>query len=127
MPDELSRSGVLEETQHVFNAALILRRAIQSLQPSTPFPAEPANLSEEKIDVHVPSELYNFLSWIMTGKVQDMAPCLNKRVELDNCFLLMSFLDVLFNFLSFICVTEFSYHFHVVHIAVMCKTNSYKK
>ena len=100
MPNELSRSGVLEETQHVFNAALILRRAIQSLQPSTPFPAEPADLSEEKIDVHVPSELYNFLSWIMTGKVQDMAPCLNKRVELDNCFLLMymSFLDVLFNF-----------------------------
>ena len=111
VPDELSRSGVLEEAQHVFNAALILRRAIQSLQPSTPFPAEPADLSEEKIDVHVPSELYNFLSWIMTGKVQDMAPCLNKRVELDNCFLLMSFLDVLFNFLSFICVTEFSYHF----------------
>ena len=63
----------------------------------------------------------------MTGKVQDMAPCLNKRVELDNCFLLMSFLDVLFNFLSFICVTEFSYHFHVVHIAVMCKTYSYQK
>ena len=86
MPDELSRSGVLEETQHVFNAALILRRAIQSLQPITPFPAEPADLSEEKIDVHVPSELYNFLSWIMTGKVQDMAPCLNKRVELENCF-----------------------------------------
>ena len=80
MPDELSRSGVLEETQHVFNAALILRRAIQSLQPITPFPAEPADLSEEKIDVHVPSELYNVLSWIMTGKVQDMAPCLNKRV-----------------------------------------------
>ena len=91
MPDELSRSGELEETQHVFNAALILRRVkcIQSLQPITPFPAEPADLSEEKIDVHVPSELYNFLSWIMTGKVQDMAPCLNKRVELDNCFLLM--------------------------------------
>ena len=38
VPDELSRSGVLEETQHVFNAALILRRAIQSLQPITPFP-----------------------------------------------------------------------------------------
>ena len=108
VPDELSRSGELEETQHVFNAALILSRAIQSLQPITPFPAEPADLSEEKIDVHVPSELYNFLSWIMTGKVQDMAPCLNKRVELDNCFLLMFFLDVLFNFLSFICVTEFS-------------------
>ena len=108
MPDELSRSGELEETQHVFNAALILRRAIQSLQPITLFPAEPADLSEEKINVHVPSELYNFLSWIMTGKVQDMAPCLNKRVELDNCFLLMFFLDVLFNFLSFICVTEFS-------------------
>ena len=86
MPDELSHSGELEETQHVFNAALILRRAIQSLQPITPFPAEPADLSEEKINVHVPSELYNFLSWIMTGKVQDMAPCLNKRVELDNCF-----------------------------------------
>ena len=36
--DELSRSGELEETQHVFNAALILRRAIciQSLQPITP-------------------------------------------------------------------------------------------
>ena len=127
MPDELSRSGVLEETQRVFNAALILRRAIQSLQPSTPFPAEHADLSEEKIDVHVPSELYNFLSWKMTGKVQDMVPCLNKRVELDNCFLLMSFLDVLFNFLSFICVTEFSYHFYVVHIAVMCKTYSYQK
>ena len=45
----------------MFNAALILRRAIQSLQASTPFPAEPADLSEEKIDVHVPSELYNFL------------------------------------------------------------------
>ena len=45
----------------------------------------------------------------MTGKVQDMAPCLNKRVELDKCFSLMFFLDVLFNFLSFICVTEFSY------------------
>ena len=28
--DELSRSGVLEETQHVYNAALILRCAIQS-------------------------------------------------------------------------------------------------
>ena len=109
MPDELSRRGVLEETQHEFNAALILRRAIQSLQPITPFPAEPADLSEEKIDVHVPSELYNFLSWIMTGKVQDLAPCLNlKRVELDNCFSLMFFLDMLFNFLSFICVTEFS-------------------
>ena len=83
------------------------------------------------IDVHVPSELYNFLSWIMTGKVQDMAPCLNKRVELDNCFLLMFFLDVLFNFLSFICVTEFSlacwYQFHVVHIAVMSKTYSSQK
>ena len=94
MPDELSCSGELEETQHVFNAALVLRRAIciQSLQPITPFPAEPADLSEEKIDVHVPSELCNFLSWIMTGKVQDMAPCLNKRVELDNCFLLMFFL-----------------------------------
>ena len=212
----------------MFNAALILRRAIQSLQPITPFPAEPADLSQEKIDVHrackwwrqklsnawqrgklvlykggvpyksmlgvksltwrsslffrkevrtvlttpsqlrashfksyrgsdkcgavfrsiddlpacfcmgrylcfepilpvatpvaglwrstcnlkckpyVPSELYNFLSWITTGKVQDMALCLNKRVELDNCFLLMFFLDVLFNFLSFICVTEFS-------------------
>ena len=39
----------------------------------------------------------------------------------------MSFLDVLLNFLSFICVTEFSYHFHVVHIAVMCKTYSYQK
>ena len=115
----------------MFNAALILRRAIQSLQPITLFPAEPADLSEEKIDVHVPSELYNFLSWIMTGKVQDMAPCLNKRVELDNCFLLMFFLDVLFNFRSFICVTEFSlacwYHFHVVHIAVMSKTYSYQK
>ena len=129
VPDELSRSGVLEETRHVFNAALILRRAIQSLQPSTQFAAEPADLSEEKIDVHVPSELYNFLSSIMTGKGQDTAPvpCLNKRVELDNCFLLMSFLDVLFNSLSFICVTEFSYHFHVVHIAVMCKTYSYQK
>ena len=69
MPDELSRSGVLEETQHVSNAALILRHAIQSLQPITPFPAEPADLSEEKIDLHVPSELYNFLSWIMTGKL----------------------------------------------------------
>ena len=60
------------------------------------------------------------------GKVQDMAPCVNKRVELDNCFMLMSFLDVLFDFLSFICVTEFSYHFHV-HIAVMCNTYSYQK
>ena len=108
MPDELSRSGELEETQHVFNAALILRRAIQALHPITLFPAEPADLSEEKIDVHVPSELYNFLSWIMTGKVQDMVPCLNKRVELDNCFLLMFFFAVLFNFLSFICVTEFN-------------------
>ena len=67
VPDELSRSGVLEETQHVFNAALILRRAIQSLQPSTPFPAEPADLSEEKIDVHVPSELHNFLSLKSSG------------------------------------------------------------
>ena len=61
----------------------------------------------------------------MTGKVKDMAPCLKNRVELDNCFSLMFFLDVLLNFLSFICVTEFSwlcwYHFHVVHIAVMCK------
>ena len=77
--------------------------------PSPRFQLSPgADLSEEKIDVHVPSELYNFLSWIMTGKVQDMAPCLNKRVELDNCFSLMFFLDVLFNFLSFICVTEFS-------------------
>ena len=79
MPDELSRSGVLEETQHVFNAALILRRAIQSLQPSTPFSAEPADLSEEKIDVHVPSELYNFLSWIMTGKIPDMACTLSEQ------------------------------------------------
>ena len=70
----------------MFNAALILRSVIQSLQPIAPFPAEPADLSEEKIDVHVPSELHNFISWIMTGKVQDMAPCLNKRVELDNCF-----------------------------------------
>ena len=71
VPDELSRSGVyvLEETQHVSNAALILRHAIQSLQPITPFPAEPADLSEEKIDLHVPSELYNFLSWIMTGNL----------------------------------------------------------
>ena len=69
MPDELSRSGELEETQHVFNAALILRRAIQSQQPITLFSAEPANLSEEKIDEHVPSVLYNFLSWIMTRKV----------------------------------------------------------
>ena len=115
----------------MFNAALILRRAIQSQQPITLFPAEPADLSEEKIDVHVQSELYNFLSWIMTGKVPDMAPCLNKRVKLDNCFLLMFFLDALFNFLSFICVTEFSlacwYHFHVVYIAVMSKTYSYQK
>ena len=60
MPDELSRSDILDETQHVFNAALILRRVIQLLQPITPFPAEPADLSEEKIDVHVPSEWYNF-------------------------------------------------------------------
>ena len=36
----------------------------------------------------------------MTGKVQDMASCLNKRVEQDNCFSLMFFLDVLFNFLN---------------------------
>ena len=35
LSDELSRSGELEGTQHVFNAALILRRAIQSLQPIT--------------------------------------------------------------------------------------------
>ena len=42
--DELSRSGVLEETQHVYNAALILRCAIQSLQPITPFPADPTDL-----------------------------------------------------------------------------------
>ena len=75
----------------MFTAALILRRVIQSLQPITPFPAESADLSEEKIDVHIPSELYNFLSRIMTGKVQDMAPCLNKRVEQDNCFSLMFF------------------------------------
>ena len=109
MPDELSHSGVLDETQHVFNAALILTRAIQSLQPITPFPAEPVDLSEEKINVHVPSELYNFLSWIMTGKIQDMAPCLNKRAELDKFFAHV-FLDVLFNFLSFICITEFSLH-----------------
>ena len=61
VPDELSRSGVLAETRHVFNAALILRRTIQSLQPITSFPAEPAELSEKKINVHVPSELYNFL------------------------------------------------------------------
>ena len=128
VPDELSRSGELEETQHVFNAALILRHAIQSLQPITLFPAEPTDLSEEKIDAHVPSELYNFLSWIMTGKVQDMAPCLNKRVELDNCFCSCFFLDVLFNFLSFIWVTEFSYScWYVVHIAVMCKTYLYQK
>ena len=97
VPDELSRSEVLslEETQHVLNAALILTRASQSLQPITAFSAEPANLSEEKIDVHVPSELYNFLLWIMTGKVQDMAPCVKKRVEQDSCFSLMFFLDVL--------------------------------
>ena len=44
----------------MFNAALILRRAIQSLQPITPFPAEPVDLSEEKIDVHVPSECIIF-------------------------------------------------------------------
>ena len=56
-PDELSRSGILEETQHVYNAALILRRAIQSLQPITPFPAEPVDLSEGKIDAYVPNEL----------------------------------------------------------------------
>ena len=49
MPDELSRSDILDETQHVFNAALILRRVIQLLQPITPFPAEPADLSEEKL------------------------------------------------------------------------------
>ena len=73
--DELSRSGVLEETQHVYNAALI--------QLTLPICRRS---DEEKIDAHVPSELYNFLSWIMTGKIQDMAPCLNKRVELDNCF-----------------------------------------
>ena len=42
--DELSRSGVLEETQHVYNVALILGCAIQSLQPITPFPAEPTDL-----------------------------------------------------------------------------------
>ena len=84
--DELSRSGVLyrrEETQHVYNATLILRRAIQALQLSLPICRRS---DEEKIDAHVPSELHNFLSWIMTGKIQDMAPCLNKRVELDNCF-----------------------------------------
>ena len=46
--DELSRSGMLEETQHVYNAALILKRAIQLLQPITPFPAEPADLSKRK-------------------------------------------------------------------------------
>ena len=58
-------------------------------------------MSEEKLDVHVLSELYNFLLWIMTGRVQDMAPCLNNRVELDNCFFAhVFFLDVLFNFLS---------------------------
>ena len=54
----------------MFNAALILRRAIQSLQPITPFQAEPADLSEEKIDVHVPSELYNSLmdnDWKSSG------------------------------------------------------------
>ena len=116
VPDELSRSVELEETQHVFNAALILRRAIciQSLQPITPFPAEPADLSEEKINVHVPSELYNFLSWIMTGKVQDMAPCLNKRVELDNCFLLMFFLMCYsISFLLFALLNS-AYHVEII-------------
>ena len=102
MPDELSRSGVLEETQHAFNAALILRHAIQSLQPITPFPAEPADLSEKKIDVHVPSELYmyNFLSRIMTGKLSSEHSTLSEQESrARQLFFAHVFLDVLFNFL----------------------------
>ena len=93
----------------MFNAALILRCAIQSLQPITPFQAEPADLSEEKIDVHVPSELYNFLSWIMTGKVQDIAPCLNmqesraRQLFFWSCFFLMCCLISFLLFLFFFC------------------------
>ena len=68
-----------EETQHVFNAALILRGAIQSLQPITPFPAEPADLSEEKIGLNVPSELYNFFSRIMTGKLSSGQSTLSEQ------------------------------------------------
>ena len=34
VPDELSRSGVVNETQHVFNAALILKRACHSVAPA---------------------------------------------------------------------------------------------
>ena len=34
VPDELSRSGVLEETQHVYNAALILRSMSHSVAPA---------------------------------------------------------------------------------------------
>ena len=62
VPDELSRSGVLEETQHV---QYLMRHwswdvPFSRSSPSPPFPAESADLSEEKIDLHVPSELYNF-------------------------------------------------------------------
>ena len=61
----------------------------------------------------------------MTGKVQDMAPCLNKRVEPDNCFSLMFFLDVLFNFLSFICVTVILQIFGVVLFSVFSVVNGF--
>ena len=49
MPDELSRSGVLEETQHVFNAALILRLAIQSLQPKIPANQNTGNIEGNSV------------------------------------------------------------------------------
>ena len=60
--DELSRSGVLEEIQHVYNAALILRRAIQSLQPITPFQLSLPicqRSDEEKIDAHVSCTIFS--------------------------------------------------------------------
>ena len=50
----------------------------------------------------------------MTGKVQDMAPCLNKRVELDNCFSLMFFLDMLFNFLPLFALLNSADHVDII-------------
>ena len=52
----------------------------------------------------------------MTGKVQDMAPCLNKRVELDNCFLLMLFLMCYsISFLLFAFLNS-AYHVDIIFI-----------
>ena len=106
----------------MFNAALMLRHAIQSLQPITPFPAEPADLSEEKIDVHVPSELYNFLSWTMTGKLSSGHSTLSEQ-ESRARQLFFAHVFLMCCSISFPLFASLnSNHFHVVQIAVMCKT-----